>query len=65
MDEEVILFGLGILLVVVAGCLLNPDFWQGFRNSKFLDEVQNEQRLHADDDKRSSEGTGKEIQDVL
>lgn len=25
--------------VVVLGILLNPDFWQGYRNSKFIDSL--------------------------
>lgn len=37
-------FGMAALMV-----LINPDFWQGFRNSKFLDklkEEQDEQKRH-------------------
>jgi hypothetical protein len=32
--------GLGLIaIVVLIACLINPDFRQGWRNSKFLDEL--------------------------
>lgn len=35
-----ILFGLLIVVIIVGfAILLNPYFWQGLRNSKFIDEL--------------------------
>lgn len=50
MDREIIFwiifFCVGIPLVVFVVCiLLNPDFWQGFRNSKFVDELKEDKKL--------------------
>ena len=41
MGDFLIFFGfaiLGVFAVLVFTVLLNPVFWQGWRNSKFLDE---------------------------
>lgn len=49
MVEDDIISALVILLVfivsvAVVGVLCNPMFWQGYRNSKFLDELKRSSR---------------------
>ena len=49
MDREIIFwivfFCVGMPLVVFVVCvLLNPDFWQGYRNSKFVDELKKDKK---------------------
>lgn len=34
----VLIVGL-MLMVIIYGLILNPSFWQGYRNSKFIDET--------------------------
>ena len=33
---------IAIPAILICTIFLNPDFWQGFRNSKFLDELDKE-----------------------
>ena len=41
-------FCVGFPLIIGVVCfLLNPDFWQGFRNTKYIDEL-NEENKHKD-----------------
>ena len=43
LDEETILFLLALAVAfIVFVIVLNPYFWQGFRNAKFIDELKNE-----------------------
>ena len=68
MDEALIILFIGCVGVVAFAILLNPKFWQGFRNAKFIDmlqEEEREQRLHAADAEDTDRGTGKEIQNVF
>lgn len=68
MDGALILLFIGCVGVAVFAVLMNPKFWQGFRNAKFIDmlqEEQREQRLHAADAEDTDNGTGKEVQRVL
>ncbi|MBB5225426.1 hypothetical protein DYE50_03800 [Treponema ruminis] len=49
MDREIIFwivfFCVGMPLLVFVVCvLLNPEFWQGFRNSKFVDELKEDKK---------------------
>ena len=41
-EEAVALIVMLVLTVIIVGVLLNQTFWQGFRNSKFLDELKKE-----------------------
>lgn len=48
MDEilEILCYVVGgwillFLLFFIPCCLMNPCFWQGYRNSKFIDELKN------------------------
>lgn len=61
-DDETIIFliVLGIAFVVFV-IVLNPYFWQGFRNAKYWDELKD---VGSDKDKHESskhEDTGKDI----
>ncbi len=48
LDEETILFLLALAVAfIVFVIVLNPYFWQGFRNAKFIDELKNEQRKNS------------------
>ena len=49
MDDELIFwllfFCVGFpLLVIVLAFLLNPDFWQGYRNTKWIDELSKDKK---------------------
>ncbi|WP_296328255.1 hypothetical protein [uncultured Treponema sp.] len=41
-EEAVALIVMLVLTVIIVGVLLNQAFWQGYRNSKFLDELKKE-----------------------
>ena len=45
MEAEVFLF-VGIIAVCIFSLILNPDFWQGFRNAKFIDQLMEEEHQH-------------------
>lgn len=48
---EYVMLAVGLAITVIfLGFLLNKDYWVGYHNSKFIDEVlQDEQELHAGD----------------
>ena len=41
-EEAVALIVMLVLTVIIVGVLLNHAFWQGYRNSKFLDALKKE-----------------------
>lgn len=42
-----LLFGM-IILIVFVGIIFNKEFWQGYRNSKFIDELMSDDQVKSD-----------------
>lgn len=53
------------ILIVVFCYLLNRDYWQAYNNSKFIDEVLNEQKIHARDASAKDKDPGNKLQEIL
>ena len=54
-----------VILIVVFCYLLNRDYWQAYNNSKFIDEVLNEQKIHARDASAKDKDTRNKLQEIL
>lgn len=54
-DDELLVYFIAIVLVIAVGLILNPYVRQGFRNSKFFDELKKELNNKEDFDDETKE----------